>query len=128
MNKHVVTAIKLVFVAALLAWVSSNVPWSDRYVTIDLATEEETVQAGTIEGRWDVEPVRFRIAGATTVVELQNGPAVRIEPGFWTYVRNLKWGWFLLGALCYILSTTFAATRWWWLLRVNQLKITFWAL
>jgi uncharacterized protein (TIRG00374 family) len=127
MNKHVVTAVKLIFVAALLFFVFSNVSWKDRYFVKVPATGVETAHAGSIVGRWDAEPVRFLEEDASVAIELRPGDSLRIETGIFTYARNLKLGWFLLGALCYILSATFAATRWWWLLQVNQLRISFWA-
>jgi hypothetical protein len=53
-----------------------------------------------------------------------DGTRIEVTPGFLTYVRNLDWWLFGLGAACYFLSASFAAVRWWWLLRVNQLNVT----
>lgn len=128
MSKHLLTALKLLFAVGLIVWVGFSIQWTDVYVSVDPATSEELSRTpGEILERWDAETVRFRAEGASEEVVLTPGDAVRLEPGFLTYLRYLKLPWFLLGAFCYMLSVTFAGTRWWWLLKVNNLPVSFWA-
>lgn len=126
-SKHFVTALKLIFVAALLYWVFTNIQWRDSFVVTNPTTKEEIATFGTILGPWDAPVVEFREEGDAGSTQLTMSPTVRVEPGMTTYWRNLHAGWFILGALCYILSVTFASTRWWWLLSVNALPISWWA-
>jgi uncharacterized protein (TIRG00374 family) len=87
------------------------------------------VTTGRIVGPWDAEQVRFVLPdGSEQLVRpVQNdgGPSVTVAPGFLTLIRNLSWPLFVLGALCYFLSMSVAAARWWWLLRLNSLPIGF---
>jgi uncharacterized protein (TIRG00374 family) len=46
-----------------------------------------------------------------------------VVPGFLTYWRNLDLSLFAIGALLFAITANLAATRWWWLLRINDLRI-----
>jgi uncharacterized protein (TIRG00374 family) len=127
MSKHLINALKLLFVAGLLYWVFTNVPWQDSYVTTDPTTKAETVTFGEIQGPWDQPVVKFLAEGKSEPVSLTTGSNLSVYTGIPTYWKNLHVGWFVLGALCYILSVMFASTRWWWLLSVNKLPVTWWA-
>lgn len=123
------TVLKLAAVAGLLYWaVSNNIRWRDtQIVTANKQVVSETT--GVIEGAWDEAEVAFRADGAAAVTRVRPGPQpdgrdLQIAPGFPTFVRNIDWWLFGLGALCYFISASFAAFRWWWLLRVNQLSVT----
>jgi len=118
---------KFACVAALLWLVLANVGWRDSLTVRHDATETTTF--GRIEGPWDEAVVRFRPESADTVQVVRPGPQpdggeIDVAPGFLTYVRNIDWLLFGLGALCYFVSASFAAVRWWWLLRVNHLDVT----
>ncbi len=126
---HVVQLIKLLLVGALMAFVFYNVQWRDAHI-VQLADGEQQHTAGEIVGRWDTQTVTFRPLDADgeptgEVQEITPSPPEDVvSPGFFTYVLNLDKAWFALGALCYCASVFFASTRWWWLLRVNDLRVT----
>jgi hypothetical protein len=118
---------KLACVAALLWLVLHNVGWHDRKIVKHNGGSATTT--GRIEGAWDEPVVRFLRDGAAAVETVRkgkqdDGSEVEIAAGFLTYVRNIDWWLFAAGALCYFLSASFAAIRWWWLLRVNRLDVT----
>lgn len=124
----VINAAKLVAVAALLWLVLASIRWRDGMTTMRGETTVAVV-AGAIEGPWDEGEVRFRPEGAEAAISIvsgdqADGTRVEVTPGFLTYVRNLDWWLFALGALCYFVSASFSAIRWWWLLRVNDLPVT----
>ena len=55
-----------------------------------------------------------------------DGSAEFVTAGFPTYLRNLNLLLFAAGALLYCFSVVFSGTRWWWLLRVNDLRVSWW--
>ena len=119
MNKSLLTVLKVVLVGALMYWVFTTVPWRDSYLT-DPGTPQQTATFGEILGPWDQSSVSFRPEGSEGVLELDQ---LLVVPGFWTYWANLHWSWFVGGLGLYLLSLAFSATRWWWLLRANNLPI-----
>ena len=50
---------------------------------------------------------------------------VQVSPGFLTYLRNLNLGLFGCGALLYFLTISVTAARWHWLLRANDLRVSY---
>jgi uncharacterized protein (TIRG00374 family) len=125
MNKALSTAIKLALVGLLCWWVVASVQWRDR-VTTTAADGPSTSAAVTIEGPWDGEVVRYRTEAGPTEVRpgLQaDGSVVSVEPGLTTYFVQLDKLYFVLGALCYLVTLSASAWRWWWLLRVNGLDV-----
>jgi len=126
MNKHLVTLIKLLVVAGLMFWVFSNIQLDDRLVRTTSAGAE-TITEGSVVGEWDKPEIEFLEQGQTKPTKVTVASEVRVRVGIVTYWRNISLPWFLLGAFCYLMSVLFAATRWWWLLRVNQLPIAFWS-
>ncbi len=126
-REHLITALKLVLVAALMGFVFSTVNWQDTLIT-QTPTGEETEVTGDIIGRWDTPQIEFEPTGGERMTvspgEQEDGSALVISPGFGTYVVQLNWLLFAAGALCYALTVIFAGSRWWWLLRVNQLDVT----
>ena len=122
MKQYAVLLTKLLVVAGLMYWVFSNIQLNDRLVeTAPNGAVTET--GGQVVGAWDQPEVRFLKTGDTQPVEVSSG----VQVGIVTYWKNLSVPWFLLGAFCYLLSVLFAATRWWWLLTVNKLPISFWS-
>lgn len=119
--------LKFACVAGLLWLVLANVGWNDTRTVHD--GDAKTTTIGRIEGAWDEPVVRFRPDGSSQVEAVRpgvqaDGREIEVSPGFLTYVRNIDWWLFALGALCYFVSASFAAVRWWWLLRVNHLDVT----
>lgn len=126
---RIVTLLKLVVVAALMAYVFSTIQWRDTLTRSDAAGSTISSTEGRIIGPWDAAQVEFRPAGAakSVTVEPGTGPGgtrVAVTPGLTTYVRNLDPALFLLGALCSFLSFTYSALRWWWLMRVAKLQVS----
>ncbi|MHC4079130.1 MAG: lysylphosphatidylglycerol synthase transmembrane domain-containing protein [Planctomycetota bacterium] len=50
----------------------------------------------------------------------------RILPGLPKYWLHLDVPLFLMGAFCYLVAAMFAITRWWWLLKTNDLSVSYW--
>jgi glycosyltransferase 2 family protein len=128
MNKHLLTALKLLFVAGLMWYVFRQIPFVDRIVH-RRGEVEVTSQQVSILGSWKVDPVRYTLAGEPgerTAVRgsLGDGAELVVEPSFLTYWRSLDPWLFALGALCYFVTALIAGTRWWWLLRVNGTNVS----
>ncbi|MCR9247053.1 MAG: flippase-like domain-containing protein [bacterium] len=132
MNKHLVTLLKLLFVAGLMWFVFSGIAFEDRLVYRDKKGDElEVVATKTIEivGSWQADPIIYRTATDATersqaLGTQTDGRVLEVEPGFLTYWRNLDPWLFALGAFCYFLTVLIAGTRWWWLLRVNGTDVS----
>lgn len=133
MRGRLLTIVKLAGVAVLLWIVIANVQWVDQKRHLEADGSVRSEQPGKIEGDWDTETVRFAVrdgdgsTGPAVPVRTgrqPDGSNVEVLPGFFTYVLRLDVTMALLGAACYFLSVAFASTRWWWLLRVNQLDVT----
>lgn len=128
MTRHLVGLGKLLFVAGLMYWVFSSIQWRDSIIRTAPTTGQSEQTFGDIRGRWDgTDIVEFDPEGPAPPIRLRVTDDLGVVPGLTTYWRELDLGWFLLGAACYLLSVVFSATRWWWLLRVNDLPIGFWA-
>ncbi|MBK8977000.1 MAG: flippase-like domain-containing protein [Planctomycetes bacterium] len=129
MKKHVVNAIKLLLVVVMFWYVFENVQWDDVVVTTGGDGEVVATVHGEVEGSWDANPVVLQTADgprSLPIGPLPDGGSSVVTPGILTYVRNLDALYFSLGALCYLLTLTVSASRWWWLLRVNELDVSFW--
>lgn len=134
LNKHVVGALKLAFVAGLMVLVFRQIPFEDRIVySVKVQGEakakvvEELVV--DIEGDWEAEPVRATVGPehaeqTFTRGRQADGRTLEVVPGFLTYWHNLDVLLFALGALCYFLTALVSGTRWWWLLRVNGTDVS----
>lgn len=131
-KKHLVTALKLVLVALLMTWVFSKVQWRDAEVRTNAAGVSTEIQ-GRIVGDWKQDPVEFRpyvgdqLGPVETVRRgaLPDGTRVDLTVGFTTYLRQLDLTLFLLGALTYGLTVIVSGARWWSLLRMNELQVSF---
>lgn len=145
MPKFLTLAIKLLVVAGLIWFVVANIAWRDRLVyrlppapgaaaAEPGKLDEAATQVGTVEGDWRAETIAFRPDGSGEEPlpvqkvlrgsKTPDGRTVELEVGFWTYWRNLDVAWFVLGAFLYFWSVVIPSTRWWWLLRVNGLGIS----
>lgn len=131
-RKRWIGLVKLALVAALMVYVFTTIQWRDRYTEVTAQDEVVTTFDGRILGDWDAKVVRFErldAAPGAAPIEIEpgqrpDGSRVDVSAGILTYVRNLDWLLFALGALCYVVTLTIAATRWWWLLRANALAVT----
>jgi len=129
--KHLGGVVKLVIVTGLMVFVLANVQWHDTVIVTDAEGVEHTT-TGEILGRWDGSEVRFQpvagdgTRGAERVItdDQRAGGSVIVSPGIGTYVVNLRAPLLALGMLCYFVTVVVAGTRWWWLLRVNRLAVT----
>ena len=126
MNGRLGATLKVAFVAAMMLYVSTLITLEDRLVTREGSTivDQETIE---IVGDWRSDPVSFLRAGssdsAPATSEVQPNVFVDVQPGFLSYLRSLKPGWFSLGVACYLLTVMVAGARWWWLLRVNGMNV-----
>lgn len=131
-RKHLINLLKILLAAALVAFVLSNVDWQDSYRVVRLEEGKTVVVedvAGEILGDWRDERVRFVPEGQQEELLLRPGieterGILEIRPGLPTYVRAMDVGIFVLGALGFFVGVLIGSVRWWWLLRVNQLGVS----
>lgn len=121
--------LKLLLIFGLMYWVVASNVHLDDLVTHTDPRGTETVTAGRIQGRWDLDVVEFVPNGGEAVQNVvpgkhADGSKTEVAPGLVTYWRNLKPWLFVLGAACYFGTVLIAGSRWWWLLRVNGLGVS----
>ena len=127
MSPRVTTALKWLFVAAMMYYVSTLITLEDRLVT---RRDQQVLATDHIEivGDWRADPIRFVQGGveqsAPATRALPDGLVLDVQPGFLSYLRNLDVAWFALGVGCYLLTVMLAGARWWWLLRVNGMNVS----
>jgi uncharacterized protein (TIRG00374 family) len=121
-----VKVLKLALVVGLMAFVFWNVSWHDR-LELRGKDQKPVVEVGDILGPWKEASIRFKPEhGAERVVQpgrQADGRTLAVQPGFWTYWKNLDRWLFCIGAICYFLTTFIAGARWWWLLKVNGMDV-----
>ena len=130
-RKVLILILKLLFAAALILFVLSKIDLVDRYEILGKTGKEETVirrVEGKIIGNWQARPVRFLEKGSLQPKELHpgvlpKGRTLALRPGLLTYLKGVNIPKFLFGALFFFIVATFSSVRWWWLLRVNDLKV-----
>ncbi len=146
-------ALRLVFALALLAFVASILPWSDRLSWIE---GKHTLElSGRIEGAWRTNSIQFQKAEgaevpagwpAESAAELARGALVPISrdpaasgahfewhPGMPRVFRELDASGLLLAMGMLLVSAVMSVTRWWRLLALagcptswwNALRLTF---
>ena len=130
MNRSLTLVLKLSAVAVLFTIIFYAIDWRDTYSTISADGEVITRVEGKILGDWDRDPVRFLADGANKAMTIRresssNGDQTTVTPGFPTYLKNLDPTFFIFGALCFFIFVIIGNARWWWLLRVNRLNVTF---
>lgn len=127
LSKRLGTLAKVLFVGLMMWYVSTLITFEDLLVTREgqQVVEQEVVE---ILGDWRADPIRYARDGEELTTRpsrvLADGRQVDVQPGFLTYLRNLDAGWFSLGVACYLLTVMLAGARWWWLLRVNGIKVS----
>lgn len=122
-----VPAIKLVILVGLATFVLSTVQLQDAIELKQPGADGAVTVTGTFVGDYrERTGLRFIAdSGPEAGTERAVPEAALVKPGLTTYWKHIELSWFLLGALCYFISATFAATRWWWLLRANQLGVSY---
>jgi uncharacterized protein (TIRG00374 family) len=131
-RKVLILILKLLIAAALILFVLNKIDLVDRYEIIKKTGPTETVVSrveGKIVGNWQARPVLFLSKGTTKTKELHpgvlpNGETLALRPGLLTYLKGMNIPVFLFGALFFFIVATFSSVRWWWLLRVNDLKVS----
>lgn len=127
MNKRLATALKFLFVAGMMYYVSTLITLDDQLVyRVDQQVAKTEVI--DIQGDWRSDPVLFEQGGVqrseAATRRLPNGTQVDVQPGFLSYLRNLDVAWFTLGVACYLITVMLAGARWWWLLKVNGMNVS----
>ncbi len=129
MRRHLVSGIKIILVIALMTYVATSIEWRDTWLIRGPDNQVLESHSGSIVGAWDGPEVDFADEGSDAIIRVrrgseQDGGVVELSPGFLTYVRQMDLWLFLLATLCYLVSVSVAAARWWWLLRVNELRVS----
>ncbi len=131
-RKVLVLVLKLLLAAALILFVLSKIDLVDRYEVLQKKGKAETVISqveGKIVGNWQARPVLFLAKGTTKPREIKpgvqaGGKTLALRPGLLTYLKGMNILKFLFGALFFFIVATFSSVRWWWLLQVNDLKVS----
>lgn len=129
MRRRLIAAGKIALIVGLMSWVATTIQWRDTWTVVDAAGQTQQVLQGRIIGPWDGSVVSMEMLDLSELREFIPGPQPggghgEISPGIITYVRQMDLLFFLLATLCYLISVSVAATRWWWLLRVNDLPVS----
>ncbi|MHC5063889.1 MAG: lysylphosphatidylglycerol synthase transmembrane domain-containing protein [Planctomycetota bacterium] len=129
MRKRLVALVKILLVIALMTYVATSIDWKDKWLLRGLDEQVLETHSGRIVGAWDGVEILFEDEETGVRSSLRRGSAmdggvVELRPGFLTYVRQMDLSLFLLATLCYLISVSVAAARWWWLLRVNELRVS----
>jgi uncharacterized protein (TIRG00374 family) len=132
---RLLTFVKLALVVALMAYVLFTVQWRDSYTVRTAEGATLGPFFGSFVGGWDRPEVEFRpsqtsgTGSSGSVRHLrpgsrEDGSRIELAPGLPTYLRSLDPWLFAAGGLCYLLVILNASSRWWWLLRLNRLPVS----
>ncbi len=130
-KKTILIFIKLTAVIALVGIIFYNIDWVDEYSHITKKGVLLEQKTGAISGPWDSEFILFYEDGSPNKIKkikrgLQSdGTRLVITPGFLTYIKNLNLTLFLYGALMFFFFVLVINSRWWFLLRANNLNVSF---
>ena len=125
MKKIIVNILKILVVLGLIFYVLSNVQWRDNVTYLTAGGDVERIMEGRIIGNWDSPSVQFLPQNSLDPIYVQREiDNAKIAPGIFTYFKNLDVHYFVLGVIFILVSLLFSATRWWWLLRANDLKVS----
>ena len=131
MNPGLILTLKLFVVAALFAIIFNAIEWHDSFSRLDTNGEVTIKVKGQIIGPWNGQTVQFHSAESGQLLILKQnsdgqGTTTLISPGFITYFKNLDIFLFALSSLMFVIFALVINTRWWWLLRANELGVGFW--
>jgi len=130
--KHWLRLLKLALFLGLMAFVVSRIEWWDAARPAGGAWLSGVFQEdGAGKARFAPEPgapvALERAPGADGAWrEAGGGTAWEIRAGFLPRLRRMHLGLFGLAALTYFLCASFAALRWHWLLKANDLQVSLW--
>jgi len=138
--------LRVVLALAILAWVGTNLPWSDELSYSDGAGNELLVD-GRIEGDWKADRVRFHprdltrfsggwpeelreaaAGGGPVSVQrhAEGAPGYDWHPGMPRAFREMDPGGLLLAQACFLVSVLTIVTRWWRLLALAGCPTSWW--
>ena len=124
-TRNIITAVKLIVVIGLLAYVFLRIQWQDSLIDKNVPSAE-IVYKGEITGRWNQYPVEFITSdGHRKVIDsVEQSQTYQINPGFFTYITQANPVWLVSGSMVFILVTLFGAVRWYWLVNTQQLSLS----
>jgi len=122
--------LKIAVVAAIFVVIFNAINWQDNYSIISKDGTVISTVEGDIIGSWSTNSVDFIPKNSESPVLIEqhteaDGSQKIIQPGFLTYITNLDPANFALGAICFLIFAIIANSRWWWLLRANNLQVGF---
>ncbi|MFN0205383.1 MAG: YbhN family protein [Planctomycetota bacterium] len=125
-RKSIITTLQVVLAVALLAFVLSNVPLSDRAEpkdkTLAVITGEIAGPAG-VKRPWEAGVVEFKKSGGAEIVNLSK-EEFDVRPGLFTLYKKLAILPYLAGALLLLFGAWVASVRWWLLTRVLSIPFS----
>ena len=122
--------LKIAVVAVIFVVIFNAINWQDNYSIISKDGTVISTVEGDIIGSWSTNSVDFIPKNSESPVLIEqhteaDGSQKIIQPGFLTYITNLDPANFALGAICFLIFAIIANSRWWWLLRANNLQVGF---
>ncbi|MGB0685204.1 MAG: lysylphosphatidylglycerol synthase transmembrane domain-containing protein [Planctomycetota bacterium] len=125
MKKHLATLVKVLVAAALVWFVLSQIETQDRLDQPGATADAPPVVVyGSLEGDWRGPDWVFQPTDGGDPVTGPLPEGWRLQPGFFTALRGLTWGWFALGTLLWGVLLVMAAVRWQWLLRAADVPVS----
>lgn len=125
MKKHLATLVKVLVAAALVWFVLSQIETQDRLDQPGATADAPPIAVyGSLEGDWRGPDWVFTPADGGDPVTGPLPEGWRLQPGFFTALRGLTWGWFALGTLLWGVLLVMAAVRWQWLLRAADVPVS----
>lgn len=125
-KKALIVSAKVLIAGALLSWVLSKTHWND-YVT---SAEGKTY--AVLERHLDRQPPQLRVqtgwnrSEVRTVDSFVSDGGQVIRPGFATSLRTINVGLLLLAIGGFLGSVMIIAVRWWFLLRLQRIRVPLW--
>jgi hypothetical protein len=147
LTRPLFTVLRVLFALAILAWVGTNLPWSDELSFRD-ASGLERFAAGRIEGDWKQDLVRFHPADPAAIdghwplgarEPLACGEPILARrraasdpdgfdwhPGMPRAFRDMAPGGLVLAQVLFLAAILTIVTRWWRLLALARCPTSWW--
>lgn len=129
LRKTLLLTVKIAVGVALLGWVLNKTNWHDYVITAD---QTRTCRyLGPVPGRPDLLRVDVGTFWNPREEALPAGDFKRdgdeiIHPGFATSIRNINRPLLSCAVAGFLVSVLIAAFRWWYLLRIQRIRIRWW--
>lgn len=132
-KKKVILTLKIAVAAGLLLWLFSKVHWNDyvisshshnSYDVVSTPSPHADPQFVTVSTGWWWWKQTLNLGMDQLVAPEGSGGIIR--PGFATTIRRMDRTLFALAVAAFALSTLVVGVRWWFLLKMQEIRISLW--